>query len=139
MASTTFQQNTLVTPEWLNEANDLVWQEFTASSGAPVVKQLKIASGLIGVSGDFYQALGVASVTDTGTGLATVNFLPNFFLNSSYSVTVTPVSDTTALTISIPSATKMAGSFRIECRNSATGALTDPAAGYCFIAIGAGQ
>lgn len=136
MADTTFVQNTPITVEWLNEVNDAVWKDFDGSATDVAKGKLTIASGFIGVSGDFYQSTGIASVTDVGTGVAQVNFTPNLFIDSAYAVVVTPVATGVSLVINVPGTTKLPGSFRIECLDANTLAPTDPTSGYSFIAIG---
>jgi hypothetical protein len=49
MASTNFQQNTLITVDWLNEVNGIVWNLF---NGNPTPASARAAIGAVGLTGN---------------------------------------------------------------------------------------
>jgi hypothetical protein len=133
MANTIFQQNTPVTVEWLNEVNRLVWRNFTFSTGVGnTISKMKMASALVGVSGDFYEAAGVSSVVDLGAGSFRVVWEPGLFLSGQYAVVAMPY--TQGFSCSVITISPV--SVDIVCADVA-GVATDGLA-YSVIAMGRG-
>lgn len=92
---------------------------------------------VFGVAGDVQASYNVSSVTDTGTGVATVNFTTNFS-SGSYPAIAT-LYDANGY---IPVISAAGGLFRTttSCRvgsvNFVTGLFIDPSVGYNFVAFG---
>lgn len=87
--------------------------------------------GKAGVAGDLAAGYNVDSITDDGTGLATV-VIADDFSSANYSVVAT-TRDNTGLKMSISA--QAAGSFQVVATNN-SGTNTDPSVGYHFMAAG---
>lgn len=92
---------------------------------------------VFGVAGDVVASHNVSSVTDTGTGRATVVFDTDF-ASGNYCVTTGLILSTgTNYAAYQLQGTNNVGSVEINCINSATAALADPTHNYCVHITGA--
>lgn len=119
-------------------------QQFAGTSNivtvTPLVQRyhqsaLKVV-GVCGVAGDLQAgSFNVSSITDTGTGQATVNYTLNF-LNNNYTALVNAQNAVSKNFFTYISNSPGAGSCLLNCTNGASAALTDPDTGYHFMMAG---